>query len=157
MDLETINLSSVWFGRSCNIGWVTSDLRVFYPKISNDSKKTLQFSGTPLPLKSDYVIYGWYLTRQYWAKRPSIPVNFQCPYCQIQHLSIVCLLFYCRLHLEKKEKNNDKFIEFIAPFDGENLLHYSMVIFIKFMFSKKATKFEKFSIWRYVVSVKSSV
>ena len=54
-------------------------------------------------------------------------------------------------------KNNDKFIEFIAPFDGENLLHYSMVIFIKFMFSKKATKFEKFSIWRYVVSVKSSV
>ena len=26
MDLETINLSSVWFGHSCNIGWVTSEL-----------------------------------------------------------------------------------------------------------------------------------
>ena len=25
MDLETINLSSVWFGVGCNIGWVTSD------------------------------------------------------------------------------------------------------------------------------------
>ena len=24
-DLETINLSSVWFGVGCNIGWVTSD------------------------------------------------------------------------------------------------------------------------------------
>ena len=24
MDLETINLSSVWFGVGCNIGWVTS-------------------------------------------------------------------------------------------------------------------------------------
>ena len=24
MDLETINLSSIWFGCSCNIGWVTS-------------------------------------------------------------------------------------------------------------------------------------
>ena len=26
-DLETINLSSVWFGVGCNIGWVTSDCR----------------------------------------------------------------------------------------------------------------------------------
>ena len=28
MDLETINLSSIWFGRSCNIGWVTSAFAV---------------------------------------------------------------------------------------------------------------------------------
>ena len=27
-DLETINLSSVWFGVGCNIGWVTSAYRV---------------------------------------------------------------------------------------------------------------------------------
>ena len=26
MDLETINLSSVWFGVGCIIGWVTSDI-----------------------------------------------------------------------------------------------------------------------------------
>ena len=25
VDLETINLSSVWFGVGCNIGWVTSE------------------------------------------------------------------------------------------------------------------------------------
>ena len=93
----------------------------------------MQFSGTPFPLKSDYVTYGWYLTRQYWAKRPSIPVNFQCPYCQIQHLSIVCWLFYCHLHLEKKEKKNSdekqwqihwiycviRWCKFIALFDGD--------------------------------------
>ena len=28
IDLEIINLSSVWFGRSCNIGWVTSVFRL---------------------------------------------------------------------------------------------------------------------------------
>ena len=28
MDLETINLSSVWFGVGCNIGWVTSRIQI---------------------------------------------------------------------------------------------------------------------------------
>ena len=30
MDLETINLSSVWFGVGSNIGWVTSEIWTFF-------------------------------------------------------------------------------------------------------------------------------
>ena len=40
-DLETINLSSVWFGVGCNIGWVTSEQGCFStPRLWVSEKRT---------------------------------------------------------------------------------------------------------------------
>ena len=42
MDLETINLSSVWFSCSCNIGWVTS-VWSLWSEFCQESQRAVEF------------------------------------------------------------------------------------------------------------------